>query len=130
MPLLSEEEKEEIRQSLIEPNEEILSETATILRQSEVPDDYGGTMKTFAALAQTEPCMISKVGAPERYTDEPHGGGVGPQQLWKISFLDTVELLPTDRCQIGARVFEMVNDPGLGTYTILNRVVWKEVKDE
>jgi hypothetical protein len=129
MPLLSEEEREEIRQSLIEPNEEILSETATILRRTLTPDEYGSEIESFAEVG-TAPCMLSRAGQPETYTDEPHGGGVGPQQLWKISFLDTADLQRTDRVQIGERVFECVGDVGLGTYSILNRTLWKEVLDE
>lgn len=126
MPLLSEEEKQEIALSLVEPGEEILSESATILRQTLTSDGRGGQTASYASGGADDegvPCMISR-DTPK--TDQVEGGKPVVPQLWRVTFLYTVSLTPTDRIQIGTRVFEIVGDVGLGTYSIVNRALCRE----
>jgi hypothetical protein len=128
LALLSEEEKQEIRDSLVEPGEEILAETATILRATNVADGRGGTSQTYLAQPATASCMLAKATASAAASaDRPFGGTAGPIQLWQISFLDLADVRKTDRIQIGTRIFEVDSDTALGTYTLLNRVIAREV---
>lgn len=124
MALLTDEEKAELRASLVEPGEEILSETCSILRPTESPDGYGQVSVTWASVGEAA-CMIGKANPPR--TDSPAGAGIDTGQLWRISFLDVADVRAKDRLEIGSRVFEVVSDTGLGTYSIINRVTVKQI---
>lgn len=124
MALLSDEEKAELRASLVEPGEEILSETGSILRPTESADGYGQVTTTWATVGEVA-CMIGK--ATSNSTDGPAGAGIETGQLWRISLLDTADVRAKDHIEIGSRRFEVVSDPGLGTYSIINRVVAKQL---
>ncbi len=126
MALLTDEEKAELRASLVEPGEEILSETCSILRPTESPDGYGQVSVTWAAVGEAA-CMIGKAQRTLPPTDSPAGAGIDTGQLWRISFLDTADVRAKDRLEIGSRVFEVVSDTGLGTYSIINRVTVKQI---
>lgn len=123
MPLLSDTEKTELRQSLIEPGEEILAEAADILRRSETANGYGAITESYNSVGEAA-CLISKESAA---TDGPEGGEVQNGQLYRITFLDTADIRKTDRLQIGSRLYEVVSDPSLGTYSIISRILAKQI---
>jgi hypothetical protein len=125
---LSDDERQEIRDSLVEPGEEILSETATILRPTATPDGRGQVVSSYVAQSPTAPCMLAKAqSSAAASTDQPEGGGAGPIQLWKITFLDLADVRKTDRIQIGTRIFEVDNETALGTYSIINGIIAREI---
>jgi hypothetical protein len=125
---LSDEELAEIRADLVEPGEEVLAETATILRASEVADGRGGVSHTYSAQAETVPCMFAKAsGSATAFTDEPLGGQAGPIQLWQFTFLDLADVRKTDRIQVDSRSFEVVSETALGTYDVVNFVTAREI---
>jgi head-tail adaptor len=83
----------------------LLTEAATVLRQTRTPDGAGGYRETWAAVG-TYPCRLAPAGLMPR---EEQGAGQVMVRGQPVATLPVeADVTPRDRVQIGSLVWEIV----------------------
>jgi len=100
-----------------------LSDEATINRKSYVSDGAGGQVDSYAPVG-TYPCSLEKY--PVQPRERERAPGVQAYLEWMFIFQASTVVQQTDRIDCRGRHFE-VTGQGLGTHSIANEVLCKEI---
>ena len=95
----------------------------TILRKQRVSDGAGGQVDTYVAVT-TVACNFERY--PFRPREVEQFERIQNVSYWNFSFVPGLDVQPTDRIQVGTRIFEVVGR-GLGSSTVVLTIVATEI---
>lgn len=96
---------------------------ATILRKQLVSDGAGGSVDTYVAVA-TAACNFERSMVRPREVE--YAELIRNQTYWEFSFVPGLDVEPTDRIQVGTRIFEVFGR-GLGSSTVVLSIITVEL---